>query len=168
MGICAEFRKFFNRGDVIDLAISFIMAMAFKEIVTSMTTDLILPLVAALSSVMGLSDSSFIDLFVILETGANKTEYTTLEEAQTDGAVTFNYGNFIQILINFITLSVGVFMVFQLYERLRKKEAETEARVCPECCEEIKKEAKRCKHCSAICLPEPENLVEADEKYHKI
>jgi len=113
MKILEEFKKFAMRGNVIDLAVGVIIGGAFGKITTSLVTDMIMPPVGML-----LGGVDFTNLYWNLSGGA----YTSLEAAKAAGAVTMNYGAFINTIINFIIIAFAVFLLVKGINSLQKKE----------------------------------------------
>jgi large conductance mechanosensitive channel len=105
----SEFKEFIKRGNVMDLAVAVIIGGAFGKIVTSVTDDLIMPV---LSLATGKID--FTNLFYALD---GKT-YATLAEAKKAGAATFAYGNFINAVINFLIIAFVIFLLVKQINRL--------------------------------------------------
>src|SRR5882724_7681196 len=97
-----EFKQFIARGNVMDLAVAVIMGGAFGAIVTSMVNDILMPPVGLL-----LGKVDFASLFINL----SGTSYATLKEAKAAGAATINYGLFLNTIVNFVIISLVVFMV---------------------------------------------------------
>lgn len=97
-----EFRTFILRGNVIDLAVAFIMGAAFNSIVDSMVNDIIMPPIGLL-----LGGMDFGNLFLALD----GKEYASLATAQAAGAATINYGLFINALLSFLIVSVVMFLL---------------------------------------------------------
>jgi len=110
-----EFRTFAMRGNVIDLAIGIILGAAFTTIVNSLVNDIIMPPLGLL--IGGLDFSNF---FVTLKGGS----YPTPEAAKAAGAVTLNYGLFINAVLRFIIVAFAIFLVVKQVNRLRWHEAE--------------------------------------------
>lgn len=109
-----EFKSFAMRGNVIDLAVGVIIGAAFGKIVTSLVNDLIMPPLGLL-----IGGLDFSDFFLTLKgTGA----YNTLAEAQAAGAVTLNYGLFINNVVQFIIVAFAIFMVIKQINRLKRAE----------------------------------------------
>lgn len=118
MGFVKEFKEFAMKGNVVDLAVGVIIGGAFGKIVTSLVDDIIMPVVGKVTG-----GASFINLYVGLtpETADAASKKMPLAEAQKLGAV-LAYGNFIQIVINFIILAFCIFMMVKAMNNLRKKE----------------------------------------------
>jgi large conductance mechanosensitive channel len=131
-GVFLEFRTFILRGNVLDLAIAFIIGAAFGAVVTGLVEDLITPLIAAIGGNPDFSQLTF-----------------TL-----NGSV-FKYGHFANTIISFILIAAVVFflVVRPLNGLIRKHAAEVATRFCPECCSEIPALARRCKFCGAAIEP---------------
>ena len=139
-----EFREFVMRGNVVDLAVGFIIGVAFGKIVTSFVGDILMPPIG-----MALGNMDFSNLFVNL----SATAYTSLAEAQAAGAPTINYGLFINTLIDFIIVAFVLFLIIRLINRMhRKKEeapAEPTTKDCPYCFSSIPIKATRCPNCTS-------------------
>ncbi|WP_373975593.1 large conductance mechanosensitive channel protein MscL [Chitinibacter sp. SCUT-21] len=113
-----EFREFAMRGNVIDLAVGVVIGAAFGKIVDSLVKDVIMP---PLGFIIGKVD--FTNMFVTLVDG-NKVAgpYNTLKAAQEAGAVTLNYGLFINSMISFIIVAFAIFMVVKAMNKLKREE----------------------------------------------
>jgi len=112
-----EFKKFAMRGSVVDLAIGVIIGAAFGKIVDSLVKDLIMPPVGLL-----LGKVDFANLFWVLRDGAPPGPYLTVEAAQKAGAVTLNYGVFINTCIGFVIVAFAVFLLIRAINRLQAAE----------------------------------------------
>jgi len=112
-----EFREFAVRGNVVDMAVGIIIGAAFGKIVDSLVKDLIMPPIGLL-----LGKVDFTNLFVVLKPGAVPGPYLTVEAAQKAGAVTFNYGIFINTMISFVIVAFAVFLLVRAINRLRREE----------------------------------------------
>lgn len=120
MSVVKEFREFISRGNVLDLAVGVIIGAAFGKIVASLVDDIIMP---PIGKVIGGVD--FSDLFIPLdETTAGAK---TLAEAKKLGAV-IAYGQFLNVLINFLIVAFAIFLVVKIANNLRRKK---EAEVAP-------------------------------------
>ncbi|ORY97054.1 large-conductance mechanosensitive channel, partial [Lobosporangium transversale] len=143
----ADYRKFMDRGNVIDLAVAVVIGAAFTAIVTSLVADIITP-VLALASGKNLEEN-----FVILRKSDNATaEYvsypTTRQAAKDAGNITWNWGNFLQTVINFFIVSACVFLLVKLYEVARNKKTEVSEKKCEYCLKSIPLDAVRCPNCT--------------------
>ncbi len=117
-----EFKEFAMRGNVVDMAVGIIIGAAFGKIVDSLVKDLIMPPIGLL-----LGKVDFSNLFFVLKEGAAGGPYLTVEAAQKAGAVTFNYGAFINTIISFLIVAFAVFMLIRAINRLKRKEEEAPA-----------------------------------------
>ncbi|MEJ2793538.1 large conductance mechanosensitive channel protein MscL [Iodobacter sp. LRB] len=117
-----EFKEFAMRGNVIDLAVGIIIGAAFGKIVDSLVKDIIMPPIAML---MGKVD--FANLYFLLSEGKTPAPYATLDAAQKAGAVTLNYGVFINVLISFVIVTFAVFLVIKGLNKLKREEASAPA-----------------------------------------
>lgn len=119
-----EFKEFALKGNMLDLAIGFILGAAFGTVVSSLTKDIIMPVI---SSIFGTSD--FSNLFVVLKTPVEveAVNMTSLDAVREAGGVALAYGLFINALISFLLVAVALFFVVKSINRLnRKKEEEAE------------------------------------------
>src|ERR1700693_1116945 len=107
-----EFREFAMRGNVIDLAVGIIIGAAFTTIVNSLVNDLIMPPIGLL--IGGVDFSSF---FVTLKGGS----YPTVEAAKAAGAVTMNYGLFVNAVIRFVIVAFAIFVLVKQINRLNRE-----------------------------------------------
>ncbi len=146
-----EFKTFAIKGNVIDMAVGIIIGAAFSKIVDSMVKDIIMP---PMGWLMGRVD--FTNLYLTLpDYQGNITHYPSLEAAQSAGAVTINYGLFINTLISFTFVAFAVFLLIKFINKLRataKKECEDNlpaTKTCPRCFSEININATRCPHCTS-------------------
>jgi large conductance mechanosensitive channel len=113
-----EFKAFIMRGNVLDLAVAVIVGAAFGKIVTSLTDDLLMPIIGAI-----VGNVDFSNLFIPL---SSKVTATSLAAAREQGAV-FAYGNFITIVINFLIVAWCIFMLLKLVSRFMPKKVEEPA-----------------------------------------
>jgi large conductance mechanosensitive channel len=112
-----EFKKFALRGNVIDLAVGVIIGAAFGRIVDSLVKDIIMPPIGLL---IGRVD--FANLFWVLKAPPAGGDLTTVEAAQKAGAVTMNYGVFINNVITFLIVAWAVFLMVKLMNRWQREE----------------------------------------------
>ncbi|KAI9324140.1 large-conductance mechanosensitive channel [Zopfochytrium polystomum] len=158
-----DFKNFLNRGSVVDLAVGVVMGAAFTAIVTSLVTDLVTPLVGLAT------EKNLANCFLVLRC-ANTTAasackkgsahgYNTTAQAKADGAATWNWGSFVEAVVNFLVIAVIVFFIVKAYAatflRFKKKE-EPKTKPCPACCEPVNVKARKCKCCQTVFeVPEP-------------
>jgi large conductance mechanosensitive channel len=142
-----EFKAFAMRGNVLDLAVGIIIGGAFGTIVKSLVDDVIMPPIGLL-----LGNVDFSDLFVMLRPGVKAPPpYATLAEAQGAGAVTVNYGLFVNSLITFLIVAFAVFLLVRAANRLKPPDAAAapSTKDCPFCRTAIPAGASRCPNCTS-------------------
>jgi len=142
-----EFKAFAMRGNVVDMAVGIIIGAAFGAIVKSLVDDVIMPPIG-----MVLGNVDFSNLFVVLKEGATAVApYASLADAKKAGAVTVNYGVFINSVISFLIVAFAVFLLIKNINRLQKAEAPTapNTKECPFCASTIALKATRCPHCTS-------------------
>ena len=114
-----EFREFAVKGNVVDLAVGVIIGAAFGTIVSSLVADLVMPPLGLL-----LGGVDFKDFFVVLREGLKApSPYATLADAKAAGAVTMNYGLFLNAVLNFLVVAWAIFLLVRGMNRLRRQEA---------------------------------------------
>jgi len=140
-----EFKAFIARGSVLDLAVGVIIGAAFGKIVTSLVNDIFMPILSLVTGGMNVSG-----LFVQL--GKSDVAYASVDAAKEAGVATLNYGMFIQTVIDFFLIALGVFLFVKLIGKMKKKEEAAPApavRKCPFCFEPVADDATRCPHCTS-------------------
>lgn len=142
-----EFKAFVLRGNVLDLAVGIIIGAAFGTIVKSLVDDVVMPPIG-----LALGNVDFADLFVLLKEGSKAAPpYASLADAQAAGAVTINYGRFINNVVTFFIVAVAVFLVVRIANRLRPPEAAAapNTKDCPYCRMPVPVGASRCPECTS-------------------
>jgi large conductance mechanosensitive channel len=141
-----EFKAFAMRGNVLDLAVGFIIGGAFGTIVKSLVDDVIMPPIG-----LALGNVDFSNLFVLLKEGAKApAPYSTLAEAQAAGAVTVNYGLFVNSIISFLIIAFAVFLIVRAANRMNPPAvAAPSTKDCPYCRMPIPIAATRCPQCTS-------------------
>ncbi|HEY3295549.1 MAG TPA: large-conductance mechanosensitive channel protein MscL [bacterium] len=144
-----DFKVFIMRGNVVDLAVGIIIGAAFGTIVSSLVNDIVMPPVG-----LALGQMDFSNLFAVVKEGVTPGPYLTPAQAKAAGAVTVNYGLFINTIINFLIVAFAVFLLVRGVSKLHRKEASAPAaerltRPCPYCLTEIPARATRCAHCTS-------------------
>ena len=112
-----EFKKFALRGNVVDLAVGVIIGAAFGRIVDSLVRDVVMPPIGLL-----LGKVDFSNLFLVLRAPPVPGDYSSVEAAQKAGAVTLNYGVFINSVISFVIVAWAVFLMVKLMNRWHRQE----------------------------------------------
>ncbi len=143
-----EFREFAMRGNVMDMAVGIIIGAAFGSIVSSLVSDVLMPPIGLL-----LGNVDFSNLFFVLRDGTAPGPYASLSAAKGAGAVTVNYGVFVNHIISFIIVAFAVFMIIRSMNRLKRKEeapaAAPTTKECPFCLSAIPIKATKCGHCTS-------------------
>ena len=143
MGLVKEFRDFVVKGNVMDLAVAVIIGAAFGKIIDSLVKDILMPPLG-----LALGGVDFTNHFLTLK----GPKFATLAEAQAAGAVTLNYGVFLNTIVSLLIVGFAIFAIVRRLNAMREKEAPAvvvvTTRACPECLSDIPLEAKRCKYCA--------------------
>ncbi|KAG0353960.1 large-conductance mechanosensitive channel [Gamsiella multidivaricata] len=144
----ADYRKFMDRGNVIDLAVAVVIGAAFTAIVTSLVTDIITPLIALAT------DKNLEENFIVLrynrENGTSEAMVppATRQQAKDSGHITWNWGNFLQTVINFFIVSACIFLIVKVYEMGRNKTKDVTEKKCDYCLRSIPLNSVRCPNCT--------------------
>ncbi len=109
-----EFREFAIKGNMLDMAVGIIIGAAFGTIVTSLVNDVIMPPIG-----LALGGVDFADKFILLKAGDPMAPYTTLAAAKEAGAVTLNWGVFLNAIISFLIVAFSVFLIVRSFNRAR-------------------------------------------------
>ncbi|MGB7605987.1 MAG: large conductance mechanosensitive channel protein MscL, partial [Lutisporaceae bacterium] len=123
-----------------------IIGGAFGKIVSSLVSDIIMPLLGLLLG----NNNNFKNLFITLGKGS----FTTIEAAKDAGVATLNYGLFLNNILDFLIIAFSIFIVVKQINRFtKKKEAPAPApattKICNFCFSEVHKDASRCPHCTS-------------------
>jgi large conductance mechanosensitive channel len=148
MSFVKDFKAFAMRGNVVDMAVGIIIGGAFGTIVKSIVEDVMMPPLGLL-----IGNVDFSELFLTLKHGATAGPYATVVAAKEAGAVTINYGAFINNIVSFVIVALAVFLVVRAMARLRHPEpapapAPT-TKPCPFCYSDISMKASRCPQCTS-------------------
>lgn len=139
-----SFKEFIMKGSVLDLAVGIIIGAAFTSVVNSLVNDILMPPIGLL-----VGNVDFSNLFINL----SGEKFASLADAQVAGAPTLNYGLFINSLINFLIVSLAIFLLVRLIQRTqREPEPEAEelkTKECSYCYSMIAIQATRCPHCTS-------------------
>ncbi len=140
-----EFKEFAIKGNAMDLAVGIVIGAAFTAIVNSLVKDIMMPLVGAL-----LGSVDFVNRFVVMREGLPAGPYATLEAATNAGAVTLNYGAFVNAVVTFVIVAFALFLIVKAMNRLRREPPpEPNTKECPFCTTEIACAATRCPACTS-------------------
>jgi large conductance mechanosensitive channel len=138
-----EFKEFAMRGNVLDMAVGFIIGAAFGRIITSMVNDILMPPIG-----LALGKVDFSSLFINI----SGTPYPTLAAAKAANAATINYGSFLNTVIDFIIVAFVIFLVIRQVNRWTKPlpaAAAPTTKECPYCFSQIPLKATRCPNCTS-------------------
>jgi large conductance mechanosensitive channel len=142
-----DFKAFIMRGNVMDLAVAVVIGAAFGAIVKSLVDDIIMPPIG-----LALGHIDFSNLFVLLKAGDKAPPpYATVAQAHDAGAVTLNYGAFINTIIAFLIVALAVFVIVRMVSKLYAKPAPAapNTKPCPRCTLPIPLTATRCPNCTS-------------------
>lgn len=148
MKIINEFKEFAVRGNAVDMGVGIIIGAAFTSIVNSLVKDIMTPLLGVFTGGI-----DFSDWFLTLRAGAGGGPYNTLAAAKADGALTLNFGNFINATITFLIIAWTLFFVIRTINSLKRPEKPTadpvKTKECPYCFSNIAHAATRCPQCTS-------------------
>lgn len=149
MTMMKEFKDFAIKGNVVDMAVGIIVGASFGTIVSSLVADVLMPPIGLL---MGRVD--FSNLFFVLKEGLTVPgPYNSVAAAKAAGAVTINYGQFINQIISFIIVAFAVFVLVYNINKLKKQPPAVAVvpttKECPFCASIIPIKATRCPHCTS-------------------
>lgn len=140
-----DFRSFISRGNVIDLAIAVIIGAAFATVVKSLVDDVVMPPLG-----LALGKVDFTNLFFVLMDGTKAAgPYATLADAKAAGAVTVNYGLFLNSVVAFLLVGLACFLVVRQVQRFMPTPVVVASKPCPHCAMDIPLTAKKCPHCTS-------------------
>ena len=140
-----EFKEFAVKGNAVDLAVGVIIGAAFGGIVTSLVKDILMPPIGLLTGGLDFSNK-----FLVLKDAPGGAIFASPADAVKAGAITWNYGNFFTLVINFIIVAFCIFLVVKAMNRMKKPSptAAPVAKDCPACTMSIPIRATRCPHCT--------------------
>jgi large conductance mechanosensitive channel len=143
-----EFKEFAMRGNVVDMAVGIVIGVAFGAIIKSLVADVLMPPIGLL-----LGGVDFTNLFIVLKQGETGGTFVSLADAQKAGAVTINYGVFLNAILSFLIVAFSVFLLIRGLNRLKRQEAappaELTTKECRFCQSTIPIKAVRCGHCTS-------------------
>jgi large conductance mechanosensitive channel len=143
-----EFKEFAMRGNVLDMAVGIIIGAAFGTIIVSLVSDVIMPPIGLL-----LGNVDFSNIFLVLKEGKVAGPYVSVAAAKAAGAVTINFGVFINTIINFLIVAFAIFLLIRIVNRFNKQKAAPPAvpttKECSFCFTTIPIKATRCPNCTS-------------------
>jgi large conductance mechanosensitive channel len=145
-----EFKEFAMKGNVVDMAVGIIIGGAFGTIVTTLVSQVLMPPLGLL-----IGGVDFTNLYIVLKEGAKAAgPYAALADAAAAGAVTINYGLFLNSVISFLIMAFAVFLLVKAVNMLRREEkplplAPT-TKECPYCLSVVPLKATRCPNCTSV------------------
>jgi large conductance mechanosensitive channel len=146
-----DFKAFIMRGNVIDMAVGIVIGVAFGALVNSFVRDVIMPPIG-----LALGNVDFANLFVVLKEGLVPGPYASLAEAQAAGAVSINYGVFINAVVSLLIVAAVLFFFvvrpvakMQALSAKPQKPAAPTTKDCPYCMTAIPIKASRCPNCTS-------------------
>jgi large conductance mechanosensitive channel len=143
-----EFKEFAARGNVVDMAVGIILGASFGAIVSSLVSDILMPPVGLI-----LGNVDFSSFFVVLKEGKIPGPYVSPAAAKAAGAITLNFGLFVNAVVSFLIVAFAVFLLVRNINNLRRREeappAVATTKECPYCFSVIPVKAVRCAHCTS-------------------
>jgi large conductance mechanosensitive channel len=141
-----EFKEFAIKGNAVDLAVGVIIGAAFGGIVTSLVKDILMPPIGLLTGGLDFSNK-----FLVLKDAPGGGVFASPVDAVKAGAITWNYGNFITVVINFIIVAFCIFLVVRALNKTKRptSDAAPVSKDCPACQMTIAVKATRCPHCTS-------------------
>jgi len=140
-----EFKEFAVKGNAVDLAIGVVIGAAFGAVVASLVKDIIMPPIGLVTGGLDFSNK-----FLLLKAAPGGGTFATPAEAAKAGAVTWNYGSFITVVISFLIIAFAIFLVVKAMNKMKRPEAGTDptSKDCRACAMTIPVKATRCPHCT--------------------
>ncbi|HYJ05959.1 MAG TPA: large conductance mechanosensitive channel protein MscL [Chthoniobacterales bacterium] len=142
-----EFKEFAVKGNAVDMAVGIIIGAAFGSIIASLVKDIVMPPISLLTGGLDWSNK-----FVVLRDAPGGGVFTTAADAAKAGAITWNYGSFVTLIVNFLIVAFCIFLLVRAINNLKKPKAGDPAPVskeCPFCTMTIPIKATRCPHCTS-------------------
>ena len=142
-----EFKEFAIKGNAVDMAVGVIIGAAFGGIIASLVKDIIMPPLSLLTGGLDFSNK-----FVVLRDAPGRGVFQTAADAAKAGAVTWNYGNFVTLIVNFLIVAFCIFLLLRALNKMKRPKPGAAAPVskeCPFCAMTIPIKATRCPHCTS-------------------
>src|SRR3954467_12190906 len=139
------FREFAIKGNAVDMAVGIIIGAAFGSIVPSLVKDIVMPPISLLTGGLDWSNK-----FIVLRDAPDGAVYKTAADAAKAGAITWNYGNFVPLVVNFVIVAFSIFLLVRAINNMRRSgTAAPVSKECPFCTMTIPIKATRCPHCTS-------------------
>lgn len=141
-----EFKEFAIKGNAVDMAVGIIIGVAFGTVVASLVKDILMPPLGLLTGGIDFSNK-----FLVLKDAPGGAVFGTPADALKAGAITWNYGNFVTVIINFLIVALCIFMIVRSLNKMKKPQptAAPVSKDCSFCSMTIPVKAKRCPHCTS-------------------
>ena len=140
-----EFKEFAIKGNAVDMAVGVIIGAAFGGIVSSLVKDIIMPPLSLLTGGLDFSNK-----FIVLRDAPGGGVFTSAADAAKAGAITWNYGIFFTLVLNFVIVAFCIFMVVKAINQMKRPQTvDPVAKDCPACAMSIPIKATRCPHCTS-------------------
>ena len=142
-----EFKEFAVKGNAVDMAVGLIIGAAFGSIITSLVKDIVMPPISLLTGGLDFSNK-----FVVLRDAPDGGVFQTAADAAKAGAITWNYGNFVTFVVNFLVVAFCIFLLVRALNKMKRPQPGDAAPVskeCPFCLMTIPVKATRCPHCTS-------------------
>ena len=142
-----EFKEFAIKGNAVDMAVGIIIGAAFGSIISSFVKDIIMPPISLMTGGLDWSNK-----FVILRDAPDGAVYKTAADAAKAGAITWNYGNFVTLIVNFLIVAFCIFLLVRTINQMKRPKpggAAPVSKECPYCSMTIPIKATRCPHCTS-------------------
>jgi large conductance mechanosensitive channel len=148
MSIFKEFKAFAMRGNVVDMAVGVIIGGAFGKIITSLVSDLLMPVIGKLTGGV-----DFKDLYISLDPAKSQGIHS-IAKVREAGVAVIAYGQFLNVLIDFVIGAFCIFMMVKVMNKLatlnQTPTLELTTKKCPHCFSEIAIKATKCAHCTSV------------------
>ncbi len=139
------FKEFAIKGNAVDMAVGIIIGAAFGSIITSLVKDIVMPPISLLTGGLDWSNK-----FIVLRDAPEGGVYKTAADAAKAGAITWNYGNFVTLVVNFLIVAFCIFLLVRAINNMRRPHtAAPVSKECPFCTMTIPIKATRCPHCTS-------------------
>ena len=149
-----DYKNFAMKGNIVDMAIGVVIGSAFTNIVNTLVSSTIMPIISVLTNKVDLST-----LFIALD----GRHYSSIAQAKDAGAIVLEYGLLLNVLLNFFIISFTLFIVMRKIKKVKKKDDKKEVEIkkvttkeCPYCKSTINIDATRCAHCTSVLIEEEE------------